>query len=289
MSCDTLALPRTENYSQFVVMFIDQFSRYCELRVIPDKTADSIAYAFMNAVIARWGCPAYLTSDNGPEFANNVIAKLCEKLNIRRPKILARRPQANGYVERANSTILNILRTLSEERRNNWDKYLELVQGTINGTFHKAINNTPDYIVTGRDKVTPTEAIAGKLQPLYTGDAAEVCIRRLREARRQVYKHLVDKEAQDRDLREGKRSGKSFKEGQLIFHLKDKTGQITPKLSQRFEGPWRLTSVKRNKLTATCLETGRTHVIHPDTAKPAYEEYTHAKDARPRKGNGIGN
>ena len=284
MSCDILALPRTENGSQFVVVFIDQFSRYCELRVIPDKTADSIAYAFMNAVVARWGCPAYLTSDNGPEFANNIITKLCEKLNIRRPKILARRPQANGYVERANSTILNILRTLSEERRDNWDKYLELVQGAINGTFHKAINNTPDYIVTGRDKVTPTEAIAGKLQPLYTGDTAEVCIRRLREARRQVYKHLVDKEAQDRDLREGKRSGKSFKEGQLIFHLKDRTGQIVPKLSQRFEGPWRLTSVKRNKLTATCLETGRTHVIHPDTAKPAYEEYIQAKDARPKTG-----
>ena len=53
MSCDILALPRTENGSQFVVVFIDQFSRYCELRVIPDKTADSIAYAFMNAVIYR--------------------------------------------------------------------------------------------------------------------------------------------------------------------------------------------------------------------------------------------
>ena len=166
---------------------------------------------------------------------------------------------------------------------------LELVQGTINGTFHKSINNTPDYIVTGRDKVTPTEAVAGKLQPLYTGDAAEVCIRRLREARRQVYNHLVNKEAQDREYREGKQSGKSFKEGQLIFHLKDRTGQITPKLSQRFEGPWRLTNVKRNKLTATCLETGRTHVIHPDTAKPAYEEYTQAREARTRNGNSKNN
>ena len=57
MSCDILALPRTENVSQFVVVFIDQFSRYCELRIIPDKTADSIAFTFMNAVVARWGCP----------------------------------------------------------------------------------------------------------------------------------------------------------------------------------------------------------------------------------------
>ena len=237
MSCDILTLPRTENGSQYVIVFIDQFSRYSEMRVIPDKSADSIAYAFINAVIARWGCPTYLTSDNGPEFANLVMTKLCKKLNIKRPKILARRPQANGYVERVNSTILKILRTLSDERRDNWDKYLELVQGTINGTFHKSINNTPDYIVTGRDKVTPTEAVAGKLQPLYTGDAAEVCIRRLREARRQVYQHLVNKEAQDRELRERQRSGKSFKEGRLIFHLKDRSGQIAPKLSQRFEGP----------------------------------------------------
>ena len=147
------------------------------------------------------------------------------------------RPQANGYVERANRTILNILRTLSKERRSNWDEYLELVQGTINGTYHESINNTPDYIVTGRDKVTPTEAVGGKLQPLYTGDAAEVCIRRLREARHQVYTHLVNKAAQDRRLREQARSGRSFKEGQLIFYLKEKSGQIRSKLSQPFEGP----------------------------------------------------
>ena len=97
-----------------------------------------------------------------------------------------------------------------------------------------------------------------------------------------MYKHLVNKETQDREVREGKRSGKNFKEGQLIFHLKA-SRQITPKLSQRFEGPWRLTNVKRNKLTATCLETGRTHVIHPDTAKPAYEEYEKERERRANK------
>ena len=162
MSCVILALPRSENGSQFVVVFIDQFSRYCKLRVIPDKTADSVAYAFMNAVIARWGSPVHLTSDNGLEFVNSIIIKLCEKLNIQRPKILPMRPQANGYVERANRTILNILRTLSEECRSNWHKYLELVQGAINGTYHESINNTLDYIVSGQDKLTSTEVGGSK-------------------------------------------------------------------------------------------------------------------------------
>ena len=92
MLCDILALPRSENGSQFVVVFIDHFSRYCELRVIPDKTADSVPYAFMNAVVARWGCPTHLISDNGLEFADNVMIKLCSKLNIQRPKILPLRP-----------------------------------------------------------------------------------------------------------------------------------------------------------------------------------------------------
>ena len=57
--------------------------------------------------------------------------------------------------------------------------------------------------------------------------------------------------------------------------------RIAPKLSQHFEGPWRLTSVRKNKLTATCLETGRTPEIHPDTARPALEEYVRAR-ATPR-------
>ena len=136
--------------------------------------------------------------------------------------------------------------------------------------------------MTGRDKVTPTEAVGGKLHLLYTGDTAEVCIRRLREARHHVYEHLVDKEAQDRKLREQARSGRRFKEGQLIFHLKEKTGQIRPKLTQPFEGPWRLTGVKRNKLTARCLETGKIHVIYPDTVKPAFKEYEQ-EQARERR------
>ena len=280
MSCDILTLPKSNNGNQYVVVFIDHFSRYCEMRVIPDKTADSVAYAFMNAVIARWGCPVHLISDNGPEFINNIMIKLCTRLNIKRPKILPLRPQANGYVERANKSILNILRTLSDERRSNWCEYLELVQGTINGTFHSAIMNSPDYIITGRDKITPVEAVGGKLQPLYTGDTAERCLRMLRETRHHVFKHLINKEEQDRRLREQARSNRKFKEGQLIFHLKDKTGQIRPKLHQSFEGPWRLTKVKRNRLTARCLETGRIYEIHPDTAKPAYAEYEQALERR---------
>ena len=280
MSCDILTLPKSDNGSQYVVVFIDHFSRYCEMRVIPDKTADSVAYAFMNAVIARWGCPIHLISDNGPEFINNIMIKLCARLNIKRPKILPLRPQANGYVERANKSILNILRTLSDERRSNWCEYLELVQGTINGTVHSAIMNSPDYIITGRDKITPVEAIGGKLQPLYTGDTAERCLRMLRETRHHVYQHLVNKAEQDKRLREQARSNRKFKEGQLIFHLKDKTGQIRPKLHQSFEGPWRLTNVKRNRLTARCLETGRIYEIHPDTAKPAYAEYEQALERR---------
>ena len=40
--------------------------------------------------------------------------------------------------------------------------------------------------------------------------------------------------------------------------------------------------MKRNKLTATCLETGKVHVIHPDTAKPAFEEYEQAREKRLR-------
>ena len=271
--CDVLTLPISEQGNQYTLVFVDHFSRYCEIAIIPDKSADSVATAFLNRWIARWGCPVNLVSDNGTEFINNIMAKLCNKLNIKRPRILPLRPQANSLVERLNRTILNILKTLGDENRRNWCEYIPLVQGTINGTYHAATNSTPDYVVTGRNKIMPVEVIAGKIEPLYTGDSAEHGLRRVKEVRNLVHQHLMTVANEKRSRREECRSNKWFKPGDKIFHLIQKQGQIKPKLNPDFEGPWTVIQAKRNKITATCDKTGRTMEVHPDRVKPAYANY----------------
>ena len=201
------------------------------------------------------------------------MTKLCSKLNIKRPQILPFRPQANAMVERLNRTILNILRTLGEENRRNWCEYIPLVQGAINGTYHATTDSTPDYIVTGRNKIMPGEVIAGKIEPLYTGDSAEHGLRRIKEVRDYVHKHLAATAKENRSQREERRSNREVKPGDKIFHLLHKQGQIKPKLNPTFEGPWTVMEAKRNRITARCDKTGRTRIVHPDTIKPAYDEY----------------
>ena len=272
--CDVLTLPISDKGNQYILVFVDHFSRYCEIVIIPDKSADSIATAFLNRWIARWGCPVNLVSDNGTEFINNIMTKLCNKLNIKRPQILPFRPQANAYVERLNRTILNILRTLGEDNRRNWCEYIPLVQGSINSTYHATTNSTPDYIVTGRDKIMPVEVIAGKIEPLYTGDSAEHGLRRIKEVRNHVHQHLAATASEHRSQREERRSDKWFKPGDKVFHLLHKQGQIKPKLNPTFEGPWTIMEAKRNRITAKCDKTGKTMKVHPDTIKPAYAEYS---------------
>ena len=86
--CDILTLPTSALNSRYLLVMIDQFSRYCELTVIPDKSANTVATAIHNCVVARHGICSNLVCDNGPEFSNSVLTKLCQRLNINKPEIL---------------------------------------------------------------------------------------------------------------------------------------------------------------------------------------------------------
>ena len=152
---DILTLPMSINNKQYLLVFIDNFSRFVELVVIDDKRAETIAKALHTAVICRHGTPEVLVSDNGPEVYNEIISKLCVLYNIQRPRILPHRPQANGYCERVNSTILTRLRTLSEYYKERWCELVPTLQSALNGSYHSAIGDSPDFIIYGRDRRLP--------------------------------------------------------------------------------------------------------------------------------------
>jgi len=53
------------------------------------------------------GCPAYIRSDNGPEFISSAVQKWLEKAGVKTLYIVPGSPWENGYVESFNSELLN--------------------------------------------------------------------------------------------------------------------------------------------------------------------------------------
>ncbi|ROT77966.1 hypothetical protein C7M84_003340 [Penaeus vannamei] len=64
----------TENRNRYLLVMIDSFSRYTELAPIPDKSAQTVARAFLSHVICRHGAPEQLMCDNEPRSTLKTVS-----------------------------------------------------------------------------------------------------------------------------------------------------------------------------------------------------------------------
>ena len=61
-------LPPGPEGQKYILVCVDPFSKWVELGALPDKTAESCADFFYTNVVARYGIPRLVRSDNGGEF-----------------------------------------------------------------------------------------------------------------------------------------------------------------------------------------------------------------------------
>jgi len=97
---DMLQAQPDGNY-KFVLMYQDHLTKFVLLRPLTHKRAEEVAYVLFD-IFTTFGAPAILQSDNGREFVNEIINKLCnmwEDLKIIHGK--PRHSQSQGSVERA--------------------------------------------------------------------------------------------------------------------------------------------------------------------------------------------
>jgi hypothetical protein len=151
IAIDTVGpLPVDEDQNQYIIVMICSFSRFTELYPSKDASALSAAKAVLD-LIGRYGCPLEIQSDQGTQYANELMSDLSAFLKINQRFTLPYRPQANGMVERVNQEVMRHLRAIVYERRvkRNWSLYLPLVQRIINTSVHSSIGTTPSRVVFG--------------------------------------------------------------------------------------------------------------------------------------------
>ena len=99
-----------ENESQYLLVAIDFFTRYCELK--PYKTTSTVeATTFiLENIISRYNIPIEIQTDCGSQFTNQLISHLFKLLKIKHRLSIPYRPQSNGLVERLNKEIAKAIR-----------------------------------------------------------------------------------------------------------------------------------------------------------------------------------
>ena len=152
------------------------------------------------------------------------------------------------------------------EHQDDWDQYLEALAFAYRTSFLEAIGNTPFYLVNGRDPRLPTDVSSSTPHDL------EVDVHQYGLSLTQYIKdaHTAARHAQDKSDVSRKRYCDAtyrivhFDEGSLVLlHLPSRQPGRSPKLSPRYQGPYRVIRRLSDVLyKISHLKTGAVTTIH---------------------------
>lgn len=134
---------------KYIFIAIDHYGKWVETQVLKDKTGEMIAEAVYNNIIKKHGIPERILSDSGLEFENKHVQNLAINNNIKWEFGSPYHHQTTGAVERANQTLRNILRKLTNFGRIKWSSILEKATLAMNLSFNRSIGTSPYLLKHG--------------------------------------------------------------------------------------------------------------------------------------------
>lgn len=144
-------LPETENGNRYILVVSDYFSKWTESFAMPNMEAVTVANLIVEQVVARFGVPSYLHSDQGRQFESKLFSEMCRLLNIKKTRTTPYHPQSDGQVERFNKTLETMLSAYVNDHHKDWDKHLPYVMMAYRSAEHETTGYTPNYLMFGRE------------------------------------------------------------------------------------------------------------------------------------------
>lgn len=152
--------------NNYIFLAVEYFSKHIELVPIPNKTAESTSKAFLHSVLARFGAPAEVVSDNGGEWKGCFHDLLVHHF-IDHRYISPNHSQSNGLVERCVQTVKRCLRKMlyvsGDEVGPDWETQLAYVALGYRCSVQKSTGYSPYALLYATEPTVPP-AIREKLE-----------------------------------------------------------------------------------------------------------------------------
>ena len=129
--------PKNNRGYRYVLVIIDNFSKYGWTISLKNKNAQTIKDSFENILISSKRKPNLIESDRGKEFHNNIFQDFLNKNNI---KIYSRNTSLGAvFAERFNRTIRDLLKKIVFEQGD--AKWIDVLP-TITKQYHNRIHSS---------------------------------------------------------------------------------------------------------------------------------------------------
>ena len=157
-------LPTASDGSKYILVVFDGFTKWIEAYSLPDQKTFTCVTAVYNGFFARFGLPRQLHSDQGRNFEASLVKELCNITGIYKTRTTPFHPRSDGLTERANRTILQMLRTTTLQHPNDWSARLPSLLSAYRMTVHSVKGITPNFAMLGREVLCPCTLIAAPPQ-----------------------------------------------------------------------------------------------------------------------------
>ena len=260
-------LPRTPAGHHYLLVAIDSFSGMVSLTPIESKETDVVANALIKGWFSKWSYPRTITQDKGSEFGSNLWRSICNKLNIKQVFSSTMHPISNGTCERANRSVLTLIRKTIESN-DQWGELCPHLEYSINCSPHSTKHYTPYQICTNRRPTVPSDLV---LPADYSEEGAESKLslqvkmfRAVREATKEAF--LRQKQAYDKRCTQ-----RTFKCPDIVYITRPKSGPLMQKFQEKFTGPFRiLRALPHQNFDLVNLKTLKTVRCHVNRIKPGH-------------------
>ena len=144
---------RTKN--RYILLAEDVFSKWVEAKTYEEVTLQDVIRFIRDEVIARYGTPQVLVTDNGKIFTGRRLEEFCEENRIEHRFSSVYHQRANP-VERRVQELKKVLKVLLYQRRDIlWEQELPKALQVLRSRINRATGETPASIVLGYELPVP--------------------------------------------------------------------------------------------------------------------------------------
>ncbi len=148
--------------NKYILTATCYFTKYAEVRAVPDISAETTAKFIVEEIICRHGAVEELLSDLGRNFLADVVQQILVMVGTRHVRTTSYKPSTNGLDERFNGTLCRSISKYVDSTQKNWDEFIGMLRFAYNTTIQNSTKLSPFMILYGRDVRLPIDIITGE-------------------------------------------------------------------------------------------------------------------------------
>lgn len=257
-------IPTDSQDKKYILTLQCDLTKFVEGYAITDKEAKTVAKAFVENFVLRYGIPAEVLTDQGTEFMASTFKEACKLLNIQHLNSTAYHHETLGSLENSHKHLGAYLRMqLSKYSDTNWSDWVPYWCFSYNNTVNSSTRYTPYELVFGKMSKIPSN-IKNKSDPVYNFDDYPFELKfRLQTAWNDARNNLID--SKTKRVIGNSRKNFNYNIGDMVLV---KNECMNNKLDTLFKGPYKIVNISNTNIGIRI--NNKIKQVHKNMVKPYF-------------------